>query len=152
MAVDLKGRTALVTGSTSGIGEASAIAPAARGAHVLVVGRDAERAEQVVAAIDGNGGRASFTLTSPGDLGSVGELVEWATGPATVTSTSSSTTLESPSAVRAVRRPKKSSTRRSTSTSRFRSSSSRPWHPPMAERGSGSIVNVSTQVAGFGAV
>ena len=56
MPVDLKGRTALVTGSTSGIGEASAIALAARGAHVLVVGCNAERAEQVVAAIEGDGG------------------------------------------------------------------------------------------------
>ena len=35
---DLKGKTALVTGSTSGIGKATAIALAARGAHVLVVG------------------------------------------------------------------------------------------------------------------
>ena len=37
---DLKGKTALVTGSTSGIGRATAIALAARGAHVLIVGRD----------------------------------------------------------------------------------------------------------------
>ena len=35
---DLRGKTALVTGSTSGIGQATAIALAARGAHVLVVG------------------------------------------------------------------------------------------------------------------
>jgi len=37
---DLRGRTALVTGSTSGIGKATGIALAARGAHVLVVGRN----------------------------------------------------------------------------------------------------------------
>ena len=33
---DLKGKTALVTGSTSGIGKAAATALAARGAHVLM--------------------------------------------------------------------------------------------------------------------
>ena len=46
---DLKGKTALVTGSTSGIGKATAIALAARGAHVLVVGRNEQRAKDVVA-------------------------------------------------------------------------------------------------------
>ena len=49
---DLKGKTALVTGSTSGIGKATAIALAARGAHVLVVGRNEQRAKDVVAEIE----------------------------------------------------------------------------------------------------
>ena len=54
---DLKGKTALVTGSTSGIGQATAIALAARGAHVLVVGRNEQRAKDVVAEIEGSGGQ-----------------------------------------------------------------------------------------------
>ena len=55
---DLRDKTALVTGSTSGIGQATAIALAARGAHVLVVGRNEQRAKDVVAEIEGSGGSA----------------------------------------------------------------------------------------------
>jgi NAD(P)-dependent dehydrogenase (short-subunit alcohol dehydrogenase family) len=53
---DLKGKTALVAGSSSGIGKATAIALAARGSHVLVVGRNEQRAKDVVAEIEGSGG------------------------------------------------------------------------------------------------
>jgi nucleoside-diphosphate-sugar epimerase len=49
---DLKGKTALVTGSTSGIGKATASALAARGAHVLIVGRNEQRAKDAVAEIN----------------------------------------------------------------------------------------------------
>ncbi len=56
----LKNRTALVTGSTSGIGRAAALALAAQGAHVIVSGRDAERGAAAVDAITGAGGTAEF--------------------------------------------------------------------------------------------
>ncbi len=60
--------TAVVTGSTSGIGAATARALAARGMHVLVTGRDADRGRAVVAEIEGTGGTATFVagdLTAP---------------------------------------------------------------------------------------
>lgn len=64
----LEGRTALVTGSTSGIGRAAAESLAARGATVIVTGRDPERAEAVVAQIAASGGTAravTADLTKP---------------------------------------------------------------------------------------
>jgi NAD(P)-dependent dehydrogenase (short-subunit alcohol dehydrogenase family) len=57
---NLAGSIALVTGATSGIGKATALALAGRGARVLVSGRDAERGQAVVAAIRANGGEADF--------------------------------------------------------------------------------------------
>lgn len=51
MKIDLSGRTALVTGSTDGIGLAAAQGLAAAGARVIVNGRTRERVEAAAAAI-----------------------------------------------------------------------------------------------------
>jgi len=56
----MNGRTALVTGSTDGIGVAIARARATGGAQVIVSGRNAERGEQVVQSILDGGGEARF--------------------------------------------------------------------------------------------
>ncbi|GAA1594215.1 SDR family oxidoreductase [Kribbella hippodromi] len=68
---ELAGKTALITGSTSGIGRATAIALAARGASVVVTGRDAGRGAEVVQQIQSGGGTARFIaadLTSQEDV------------------------------------------------------------------------------------
>lgn len=60
MAGRLIGTTALVTGATSNIGRATAVAFAAEGAEVVVSGRDHDRGGHVVAEITAAGGRAVF--------------------------------------------------------------------------------------------
>ncbi|WP_327632997.1 SDR family NAD(P)-dependent oxidoreductase [Kribbella sp. NBC_00482] len=65
MDLQLNGKRVLVTGSTSGIGQAIAIALAAEGATVVVHGRDAERAKATANAIAATGGAATIVL---GDL------------------------------------------------------------------------------------
>ena len=60
MSAELKGRTALVTGATSGIGRGVAQALGAAGAQVIVHGRDAARGAEVVDGIISAGGAAAF--------------------------------------------------------------------------------------------
>jgi NAD(P)-dependent dehydrogenase (short-subunit alcohol dehydrogenase family) len=52
--IDLTGKTALVTGSTQGIGFAIAAGLAASGARVVVNGRNRERVDEAVARLDGD--------------------------------------------------------------------------------------------------
>jgi NAD(P)-dependent dehydrogenase (short-subunit alcohol dehydrogenase family) len=56
----LEGKTALVTGATSNIGRAIAIAFGSEGAHVVASGRSDERGAEVVNRIRTAGGRADF--------------------------------------------------------------------------------------------
>ena len=56
----LKDKVAIITGGTSGIGEATALLFAREGASVAITGRNDERGAQVVSRIKQSGGKATF--------------------------------------------------------------------------------------------
>lgn len=51
----LEGKTVLVTGASSGIDKATAIACSRLGAHVIVSGRNSERLQETFSELDGEG-------------------------------------------------------------------------------------------------
>lgn len=65
MSQQLSGKVALVTGASSGIGEAAALALAAQGVTVAVSGRRKERLDDLVRRIEAAGGKG---LALPGDV------------------------------------------------------------------------------------
>jgi short-subunit dehydrogenase len=56
--VELRGAAAVVTGASSGIGHATALALARQGASVVVAARRTELLDELVSEIEGHGGRA----------------------------------------------------------------------------------------------
>jgi NAD(P)-dependent dehydrogenase (short-subunit alcohol dehydrogenase family) len=70
------GKAVLVTGSTTGIGEACARVFAESGAKVMVSGRDVERGRAVAASIRDAGGEARFTAADLRASGACDRLIE----------------------------------------------------------------------------
>ena len=60
---DFEGKVALVTGGATGIGRATALALACRGATVVMAGRRRAEGEKAAAAVAAAGGTARFVAT-----------------------------------------------------------------------------------------
>jgi NAD(P)-dependent dehydrogenase (short-subunit alcohol dehydrogenase family) len=78
MIIDLKGRTAVITGGSRGLGEAMAKALSEAGANIALVARDIKRLELVRDSIAERGGNAAiFTadVTQEKDVASMAEAV-----------------------------------------------------------------------------
>jgi len=144
-------KTALITGATSGIGRATAELLAARGLHVVVSGRSAERGDAVVQAIRAAGGSADFVAADLRDEASAKELAARATelggGHVDVLVNSAGVFPFGPTA----------DTTTGSFDEVFDINVKAPYFlvaalaPAMAERGDGAVVNVTTMVAEFGA-
>jgi NAD(P)-dependent dehydrogenase (short-subunit alcohol dehydrogenase family) len=72
----LKGKVAIVTGASSGIGAAASRELASRGAEVVLAARDAQRLESLEREISASGGRALAVRTDVSDRDSVEAMVE----------------------------------------------------------------------------
>ena len=150
MTSELSGLTALITGGTSGIGRATAVALAERGAHVAISGRDPQRGAQVVAEITAAGGKAEFLPADLRDETAARSLAERATerlGHVDVLVNNAGIFPFGPT----------ETTTEADFDAVFALNVKAPYFlvaelaPGMAKRGHGAIVNVTTMVAEFGA-
>lgn len=72
----LKDKVAIVTGSTSGMGRATAVLFAREGAKVVVTGRSEARAKEVVDQIKAEGFEASYVIVDMTDINSIKNIVD----------------------------------------------------------------------------
>jgi NAD(P)-dependent dehydrogenase (short-subunit alcohol dehydrogenase family) len=141
----VQGKTVLVTGGTSGIGEAIARAYAAEGADVVITGRSEERGRELADSLTKDGSRVRFIRADLEDIDDVRRLADEldrvdvlvnnaGVFPFGATDEVGSDVFDSTFAVN-VKAP-------FFLTGAFA--------PRMAANGGGAIVNVSTMVASFG--
>ncbi|MFB1295849.1 SDR family oxidoreductase [Mycobacterium sp. pW049] len=142
---ELKGKRVLLTGASSGIGEAAAEKLARRGATVVAVARRSDLLDDLVARITDAGGQARAHACDLSDLDAVDELV------ATVEEELGGIDILVNNAGRSIRRPLEESLERWHDVERTMALNYygpvrliRGLAPGMLERRDGHIINVST--------
>lgn len=78
MSNNIQGKVVLITGASSGIGEAAAKLIAARGAHVVLGARRTERLEALAAEIQTQGGSAHFRALDVTDMADMQAFADFA--------------------------------------------------------------------------
>ncbi len=143
--ITLRGKRVLVTGASSGIGEAGAEAFAAEGAEVIVVARRADLLDEVAARIADRGGIATALACDLSELDAVDALAE------TVVERFGGVDILVNNAGRSIRRPLADSLDRWHDVERTMQLNYysplrliRGLAPGMIERGDGHIINVAT--------
>ncbi|MDQ0417182.1 NADP-dependent 3-hydroxy acid dehydrogenase YdfG [Croceifilum oryzae] len=76
--IHIKDKVVVITGGSSGMGKATAILLAQRGAHVVVGARRKQSLEELVSSINSNGGSANYQVTDVTNRGDVENLVQHA--------------------------------------------------------------------------
>ncbi len=143
--IPLRGKRVLITGASSGIGEAGAQRFAREGAELIIVARRAQLLDEVAAGIADNGGIATAIACDLADLDAVDALAE------TVLQRFGGVDILVNNAGRSIRRPLAESLDRwhdveRTMTLNYYSPLRliRGLAPGMIERGDGHIINVAT--------
>jgi NAD(P)-dependent dehydrogenase (short-subunit alcohol dehydrogenase family) len=141
----VQGKTVLVTGGTSGIGEATARVYAAAGADVVITGRDEQRGRQIVQSLGKDGARARFVRADLERLEDVQRLAEDVEHVDVLINNAGAFAL---GATHEVAGEVFDATFALNVRAPFFLTSA--FAPRMAANGGGSIVNISTMVASFG--
>ena len=145
----LQGKTALVTGSTSGIGQAIAEAFAREGARVVVSGRNAHRGKAVVEAIQAAGGTAAYVqadLITKAEADRLAREASEIFGPIDILVNNAGIYTFGPTA----------QTDEATFDAHIATNVKSPFYltaalaPHMAEQRSGKVINITTMVAYIG--
>jgi NAD(P)-dependent dehydrogenase (short-subunit alcohol dehydrogenase family) len=143
--MDLKDKRALITGGTSGMGSAVALAMAEKGASVVITGRDDTRGEGTADQIRAGGHEAQFLAADFSEMSEVGRVADAAGEIDVLVNMAGFAALGSTA-----------DTDEAAFDGLFQINVKAPFFlvaalaPKIAARGGGAIINISTMVARYG--